>query len=108
MDQVIYINCFEVPAGREDDFIALWREVNAYMTRKPGYLSHRLHRSLAPDGKFRFINIPVWETVEQFNAAHDDGFRQLISQPGWADFSHTGTLCEVIHEGSRETAAVVA
>ena len=45
---VRFINCFEVPAGREDDFLDVFREVNAHMASQPGYVSHRLHRSLSP------------------------------------------------------------
>jgi hypothetical protein len=46
---VILVNCFEVPAGRESEFFSLWEQVNNYMRSKPGYLQHKLHRSLAPD-----------------------------------------------------------
>jgi Antibiotic biosynthesis monooxygenase len=56
--------------------MAVFKEVDAYMAAKPGYVSHRLHRSLAPDAKFRFINYVEWETAEQWRAAHHDGFRE--------------------------------
>lgn len=99
MTAVPFVNCFEVPAGREDQFFALWSEVNAYMAAKPGYVSHRLHRSLDPDAHFRFVNYAEWETSEQWRAAHDEGFRQLLGQPEWADFTSTHALYEVIHQG---------
>ena len=99
MDAVPFVNCFEVPAGREDEFFALWSEVNAYMIKKPGYLSHRLHRSLEQDARFRFVNYAVWESPERWRAAHDDGFRALLSNPAWGAFSTTHALYEIVHEG---------
>src|SRR5579884_2029964 len=105
MAAVPFVNCFEVPAGREDAFFALWQEVNAHMTAKPGYVCHRLHRSLAPDAKFRFVNYAEWETVEHWRAAHDEGFRRLVSRPEWAEFSSTHALYEVVHAGHAQDAA---
>lgn len=99
MAVVPFVNCFEVPAGHEDAFLTLWQEVNAYMAGKPGYISHRLHRSLAPEAKFRFINYAKWETEEHWRAAHDEGFRQLVSRPEWSAFSSTHGLYEVVHAG---------
>ncbi len=106
MAAVPFVNCFEVPAGREDDFLALFREVNTYMAAKPGYVSHRLHRSLAPDAKFRFVNYAEWESAEDWRAAHDDGFRQRVSRPEWSDFSSTHALYEVVHSGGAAEPAV--
>ena len=98
-DAVTYINCFEVPAGREEAFLALWTEVNAYMRTKPGFISHRLHRATQPDARYRFINIPQWESAKAFADAHDDGFRKLVQQPAWREFTSTGQLVEVVDEG---------
>ncbi len=94
------INCFEVPAGREDEFFALWREVNAYMVRKPGYLSHQLHRSLTEDARYRFVNYAEWESAEHLRAAHDDGFRALALRPAFAPFTSTPAVYQLAHEGT--------
>jgi heme-degrading monooxygenase HmoA len=96
---VYFVNGFAVPAGQEDAFFTLWQDVNSYMVTKPGYVSHRLHRSLAPDARFRFVNYAVWESLEHFQAAHDDGFRQLLANPQWRDFVPDGALYEAVHEG---------
>jgi heme-degrading monooxygenase HmoA len=98
VEPVTFINCFEVPAGREDGFFALWSEVNRYMRSKPGYLSHRLHHSILPGARFAFVNVALWESAESWQAAHDDGFRALVSAPVWADFPPTGSLFEVVSE----------
>ena len=99
MPVVTLVNCFEVPAGREEEFLTLWQQVNAYMRQKKGYLSHQLHRSIAPDARFRFVNVAQWLSMEDFNAAHDSGFRALVSQPDWQAFRSIPALYEVVHTG---------
>jgi len=101
MEPVVFINAFTVPAGREQAFFALWREVNDYMRGQPGYISHRLHRSLSPDARFRFINVAVWQSPAHWERAHDDGFQALVRQPAWAEFPPQPALYEVVHAGSR-------
>jgi heme-degrading monooxygenase HmoA len=96
---VTLVNCFDIPAGREDEFFALWQEVNAYMRQKPGYLGHKLHRAVTGDAMFRFVNVAQWASKDQFAAAHDDGFRALVTKSGWAPFRSTPALYQVVHEG---------
>ncbi len=86
---ITLINCFEVAEGREDAFLALWTEVNHYMRKKPGYLRHRLHRAVSPQAPYRFVNIADWESAEQFEAAHDEQFRNLVAKLEWREFRST-------------------
>lgn|SRR5690348_13075131 len=102
---VTLINSFEVPAGREEEFFNLWRQVNTYMQTKAGYLGHSLHRALSPDALFRFVNVARWKSEAHFHAAHDEGFRALVSQPGWRTFQSHPFLYEVVHEGEAVAAA---
>jgi heme oxygenase (mycobilin-producing) len=99
---VILVNCFEVPAGRESEFFSLWEQVNTYMRGKPGYLQHKLHRSLAPDAPYRFVNVAEWASTEDFQAAHDAGFQALVTQPIWSNFRSTPALYEVVHQASSQ------
>jgi heme-degrading monooxygenase HmoA len=99
MSAVTVINSFEVPAGREGEFLELWKNVNAYILRKPGYLGHKLHRAIAPDAPFQFVNVAQWASVAHFQGAHDNGFRELVEQPAWSAFLPHRVLCEVVHEG---------
>ena len=98
MAKITLINSFKVPAGRDEQFMALWTEVNTYMRQQPGYLSHRLHRAIEPDGQFRFVNVADWESHESFDKAHDDGFWQLVRKPEWQEFPAMPALFEVVHE----------
>jgi len=68
-DPVILINAFEVPAGEDDKFLASWESSHDFLRTQPGYLSTRLHRSLAPNADFRYVNVARWESAEAFRAA---------------------------------------
>lgn len=97
---VTFINCFEVPEGREDAFLTLWRQVNEHMRRQPGYEQHRLHRSLSGDARYRFVNVAKWASVEDWQGAHDEEFRRLVADPRWSEFSSTPALFDVVDEAT--------
>jgi len=102
MSAVTVINSFEVPAGREGEFLELWKKVNAYMQRKPGYLGNKLHRSITPDAPFQFVHVAQWDSMAHFQSAHDPNFRELAEQPVWSAFVPHRFLFEVVHEGRAE------
>jgi heme-degrading monooxygenase HmoA len=95
---ITLINCFEVPAGREEEFFSAFQQVDTYRRAKKGYVSHKMRRSLAPDARYRFVNVVQWASREECEAAHDTGFRELVMQPAWAEFRSTPGLYEVVHE----------
>ncbi len=79
MDGVVLINPFEVPAGREDEFVARWQEAADYMRRREGFVSTRLHQSLDPAAAFRFVNVAVWQSPEHFRrAVGTPEFQELV------------------------------
>ena len=81
MTSTVLINPFEVPQGQPDAaFLAGWRRAAEYMRTQPGFVGTRLHRALAAEARFRFINIAEWESPEAFRAAvTSEEFRQLAS-----------------------------
>jgi len=95
---VTFINCFLVSPEADADFLARWRKVSDYMAGQRGYLSHALHRSLGADSRYRFVNVVQWSNAAEFEAAHDDGFRALVT----ADYpySFVPALFEVIDTGA--------
>ena len=105
MAAITLINSFEVPTGREDQFLQFWKQVNAYMQKKPGYLGHKLHRAITPDAPFRFVNVARWSSMAHFQAAHDAGFRELVDKPEGSAFPPHPILYEVVHEAHAETGA---
>ena len=102
---VTFINCFTVPAGREDRFLELWTRVNAHMSAQPGYLDHHLHRALSDGARYGFVNIAHWSSADAWRAAHDARFRELVAGPEWAEFPSTPGLFEVVHTGSAAVGA---
>src|SRR5690349_4418539 len=66
---VILINPFDVPAGREDEFIERWDAAAEYMRRQPGFRWTRLHQAVTPNPKFAFVNVAEMDSNEQFLAA---------------------------------------
>ena len=83
---VILINPFEVPTGTNDEeFLQGWERAAEYMRQQPGFLNSRLHRALAPDARFRFINLAEWESPAAFQAAvTSEQFREVAkgASPG--------------------------
>ena len=76
---VVLINPFEVPPETDDEqFLRGWERAAEYMRRQPGFLSTRLHRALAPDARFRFINVAEWTSPQDFQAAvSSEEFRRI-------------------------------
>ncbi|WP_415400977.1 antibiotic biosynthesis monooxygenase [Tateyamaria sp. SN3-11] len=66
---VTLINVFEVPQDALDEAIAMWARGRDFLQTQPGYVSTALHKSIAPDAKFALINVAIWESVEDFQAA---------------------------------------
>src|SRR4051812_6010273 len=75
---VTLINPFEVPAGREDEALATWDRMAAYMRGRPGFLATRLHRAVAPGARFALVNVAEWASAEAFlGATAAEEFREL-------------------------------
>lgn len=77
---ITLINVFEVTqAGKEDEFIQLWNETAHIMTKEPGFIDTKLHRSLDAGARFQFINIAHWESPETWQQA-------IAANPGLKDW----------------------
>ena len=68
-DGVVLINAFEVPADRDRDFVGRWEQARDFLSKREGYIDTALHRSVAPDAEFRFVNVARWRTPAEFQAA---------------------------------------
>ena len=80
MQNVVLINPFEVPAGRDDEFLAGWSAAAEYMSARPGFVRTRLHRALSPDSGFRFVNVAEWASPGDFEAAvKSEEFRRIVA-----------------------------
>lgn len=101
MTTIRLINCFEVPEGRDAEFLAGFRKVNDYMAAKPGFVGNRLHRALVPDARYRFINYVEWETAEHLDAARDAGYVELIKGVFAMGATSTHAIFEVVQDRTR-------
>ena len=66
---VVLINPFIVPEGKVDEAIAAWEVSRDFLAEQPGYISTKLHQSLATDAQYQLINVAVWSSPEAFKAA---------------------------------------
>ena len=69
MHTIKEITSFEVPAGKDEEFLKGWNEVAAQMRQMAGLLSTRLHESLDPETRFRFVAVTEWESSLLYEAA---------------------------------------
>lgn len=68
-EPVLLINSFEIPVGEDRAFMRGWERARDFLRTQPGYVSATLHRSITPDADFRFVNVALWESAEDFRAA---------------------------------------
>jgi len=68
---VTLINVFTVPKGKEDEFVRWWQEVKGNITKQPGFISGKFHRSLNPDSRYSFINVALWENEDLYWKAYE-------------------------------------
>lgn len=103
--QVVLMNRFVVPEGRDDAFMALWTETSDYFRAQPGFVSLQLHRAVSADAEYRYVNVATWESAEHYGRPHQtDEFRRLVTQEGWREFPSSPTLYEVVLEASTSQA----
>jgi heme-degrading monooxygenase HmoA len=69
MANVIVINPFEVPKGKEEQALAMWDKFAEYFRRQPGYVSSKLHRAINPDARFHIVTFAEWTSPNHFMAA---------------------------------------
>jgi len=63
------INAFEAPPQADEQFVAAWSRARDRLAPQPGYGGATLHRALAPDARFRYINLGHWQTLDHFRSA---------------------------------------
>lgn len=96
-EPVVLINAFEVPEGEDEAFLQGWERARQFLSTQEGYLSTKLHRSLAPAADFRFVNVALWQSAQLFQAA--------TAQPEFRNapvpFRFHASLYEVVREEER-------
>jgi heme-degrading monooxygenase HmoA len=99
--QVVLMNRFVVPEGRDEAFVELWTETSRFFRAQPGFVSLKLHRAVSADAEHRYVNVAVWESAAQYAAPHQTSeFRRLVSQDAWREFPSSPAVYEVVVEHS--------
>lgn len=87
MESVVLINPFDVAAGQEEEFLARWREAADYLRQQEGFVSTRLHASLDPGARFRFVNVAEWRSPAHFRrAVGTEAFAQIARSMPFTGF----------------------
>jgi heme-degrading monooxygenase HmoA len=68
---VTLINVFSVPQGKEDEFVKWWEAVKSNITKQPGFISGKFHKSIKSDSRYNFINVAQWENEEGYWKAYE-------------------------------------
>jgi heme oxygenase (mycobilin-producing) len=77
---VTLINVFSVPKGKEDEFVKWWQDVKANITKQPGFISGKFHKSIKPESTFNFINVAIWENEDLYWKAYEKSAAPMKSK----------------------------
>ena len=79
----IAMNRFRIALGKEDDFVAHWRNRNSYLSEVPGFVSFNLLRGDTNEERTLFASHTVWESEQAFaDWTQSDAFRKAHMQAG--------------------------
>ena len=95
---VTLINVFSVPKGKEDDFVKWWQDVKGTITRQPGFISGKFHRSVKLDSQFNFINIAIWENEEVYWKAYEKSVTPMKTKLEQLGVQMVPALYQVVFE----------
>ena len=95
---VTLINPFEVPEGREQEALREWEVAAEDLRKQPGFISTKLHESIALGAKFHFINVAQWESAEAFQAAVTSPEFEALTKSTVENFPHYPALYQMIRE----------
>ncbi|MEV6336340.1 antibiotic biosynthesis monooxygenase [Nocardia vinacea] len=77
---ITFVNAFELPTERIEEFLPHWLDRAELMSKAPGFRDNRLHRAVDPDTRFQLVNIAHWDSPEAWRTAgNDPRFQQRLS-----------------------------
>ena len=95
---VTLINVFSVPKDKEDEFVRWWEDVKASITKQPGFISGKFHKSLKPDSRYNFINVALWENEEIYWKAYEKSAAPMKGKLQQMGVEMTPALFNVLFE----------
>ena len=95
---VTLINVFAVPKANEDEFVIWWQTVKDTITKQPGFISGKFHKSLSPSGTFNYINVAIWENEDVYWTAYDQSVIPMKAKLQQLEVEMTPALYHVAFE----------
>ena len=95
---VTLINVFSVPKGKEDEFVRWWEDVKTSITKQPGFISGKFHKSLKPDSRYNFINVALWDNEEGYWKAYEKSAAPMKGKLQQMGVEMTPALFNVLFE----------
>ena len=79
----VAMNRFRIAKGREDDFIAVWKNRDSHLDGVPGFRHFNLLRGPSADDHTLFASHSVWDSREAFEAwTRSEAFRMAHRNAG--------------------------
>jgi heme-degrading monooxygenase HmoA len=79
----IAMNRFRIARGREEDFIAIWRQRESHLDEVPGYRAFHLLRGASDEAQTLFASHTVWASRQAFDDwTHSEAFRKALAGAG--------------------------
>ncbi|MBI1285243.1 MAG: antibiotic biosynthesis monooxygenase [Thiobacillus sp.] len=79
----VAMNRFRIAAGKEAEFIEIWRKRETHLDRVPGFRTFNLLQGASNDVFTLFASHSIWESKEAFEAwTRSEAFRQAHAHAG--------------------------
>ena len=95
---VTLINVFSVPHGKEEEFVEWWQDVKGTITKQPGFISGKFHRSVKLDSQFNFINVAIWENEDVYWKAYEKSVTPMKTKLEELSVKMVPALYQVVFE----------
>jgi len=87
----VAMNRFRIAAGKEADFIQIWRDRDSHLDQVPGFQSFHLLRGAGNEEFTLFASHSTWVSREAFEAwTKSEAFRQAHANAGTAKGIYLG------------------
>lgn len=87
----IAMNRFKIARGREDEFVAIWKNRQTYLDEVPGFREFHLLQGPTYEDYTLFASHSTWDSQQVFEDwTHSEAFRKAHGQAGAAKGVYLG------------------
>ena len=95
---VTLINVFSVPIAKKEEFVKWWADIKDHITKEPGFISGKFHKSIQSDRKFNYINVAIWQNDDLYWKAYEKSVSPMKIKLGELGVEMTPALYRVAFE----------